>query len=340
MRCVATFGVSVVMAILASGCSQPGEGYVETSLQRYVRSRPPGATVPRDVELSAKTAQSRTRVPLEGVTWLSLGERLSEPSQGTRTPSFAERPEGFVHWRRRRGPAYPGDVWRSFGRDAKELPATMWDDTKAAFTNKWALVGLTAAVAAGVGLDAANANGRVGDHYIKHGPQLNPFWDSVGDIGGNPGLHFAVAGAIYFTSLYRDDVRNYEVSKALINALAINGLATIAMKGIVRSESPNGDDSGWPSGHTSSTFCLATVMYQAYGPWVGVPLFAFATYVGYERVDAMNHDFNDVISGALIGIVIGYAVYDNHAPRILGMDIIPYANLERSAFGVALSKEW
>ena len=162
----------------------------------------------------------------------------------------------------------------------------------------------------------------------------------VGDVGGNPGLHFGVAGAMYFASLANGDVKTYETSKALINALAINGLTTLALKGLAHTDSPNGDPFGWPSGHTSSTFCLATVMHEAYGPVVGVPLFIFASFVGYERIDARNHDFNDVISGAIIGIAIGHAVMKNHQPKILGFEVIPWSDPANNSVGIALVKEF
>ena len=79
---------------------------------------------------------------------------------------------------------------------------------------------------------------------------------------------------------------------------------------------------------------------EAYGPWVGVPMFAFASFVGYERIDARNHDFSDVISGALIGIAIGHAVSQNHQTRILGMEILPFANPRTGAVGLALTRSW
>jgi len=287
-------------------------------------------------DVLAKTASSESPATKK-TSWLTLVKASSE------TPSKVKPPMGKslpLPWEKRRGPAYPGDIWRSFGRDAKELPLTIWDDTKATFTDKWALVGFAASVAVGAAIDGANWNGCAADHYRKNRSQLNTFWDNVGDVGGNPGLHFALAGAMYFNSLYKNDVKNYEVSKALINALAVNGLTTLALKGIANSESPNGDDFGWPSGHTSSTFCFATVMNKAYGPWVGVPLFAFASYVGYERIDARNHDLNDVVSGAIIGIVIGHMVYQNHEPKIAGMDLLPYVDPERGAVGIALAKSW
>jgi len=81
------------------------------------------------------------------------------------------------------------------------------------------------------------------------------------------------------------------------------------------------------------------VLHEAYGPWVGVPLFAFATFVAYERVDARNHDLSDVVSGALIGIAIGRAVMKNHHPRVFGFDVIPYAH-PNGATGLALVKQF
>jgi len=145
---------------------------------------------------------------------------------------------------------------------------------------------------------------------------------------------------MYFTSLATGDVKAYQTSKALTNALAINGLTTLALKGLTRTRSPNGDPCGWPSGHASSSFCFATVMYEAYGPVVGIPLFAFASFVGYERIDARNHDFSDVLSGALIGVAIGHAVMQNHKPRILGFEVVPWADPANGSVGVALSREF
>lgn len=274
----------------------------------------------------------------DNLTWLSMGQLLArETAEAERQPP----PQAdFVPWPQRRGPAYPGDFWRSFGRDAKELPATIWGDTKATVTDRWALVGFALAGASGIALSASDADDRVADHYTKHGSQLSGFWDTVGDVGGNPGTHFAIAGAMYFTSLVRNDVKTYEVSKTLINALAINGVVTLALKGLTRTRSPNGDRWGWPSGHASSSFCFATVMYEEYGPWVGIPLFAFASYVGYERVDARNHDFSDVISGALLGMVIGHAVAKNHELKVFGMDIVPFTDPASGTVGVALTKRW
>jgi len=278
----------------------------------------------------------------QGDNWLAAGQQLAQANtqNNQAAEGMAIQGAGYVPWRERVGPAYPGDFWRSFGRDLKELPATLLDDTKATVTNPVSLVCLGLAGAAGIALQGNNGDDQVEHHFARNGGQLSDFWDSVGDAGGNPGTHFAIAGAAYLTSLARGDTRTYEVSKTLLNALIINGLATEVLKVAARTESPNGDQMGWPSGHASSSFCFATVMHEAYGPWVGVPLYGFAAFVGYERLDARNHDFSDVISGALIGIAIGHAVSTNHQPKFLSMDVVPYVEPRTGAVGVALSKAW
>lgn len=262
-------------------------------------------------------------------------EATTEPTSQASSEPAAK----FVPWRQRRGPAYPGNYFASVGRDVVELPSTVWDDTTAMVKDPVFWVGMGGAAAAGIAIHATDVDTTV-NHRTREHRELNSFWDSVGDAGGNPGTAFAAAGAMYFTTLAFNDTRDYEVSKTLINALAINDLTTLLLKACTETRSPNGDEWGWPSGHTSSAFCFATVMCESYGPCVGVPFYAFAGYVGYERIDARNHDFSDVVSGMLIGITIGHVVSKHHEARIFGMDVVPYANPENGAMGIALAKQF
>ena len=322
---------TVLTGVLATGLffcgvSQAGEQQLLDALARYERATQTVAPpAPADEE----------------ATWLAMADEIAEDSW-TRADDAkdADGQRAYTPWKQRRGPAYPGSFWPSFGRDIKEFAPMMWDDTKATVTNPFSLVMLAAAGVTGITLSGGGGNAQVQEHFTKRGSQLNTFWDTVGDVGGNPGAHFAFAGALYIASLARHDDRNYEAAKSMLSALAINGIATMGLKVMARTESPNGDEFGWPSGHTSSSFCFAAVMYEHYGPWVGVPLYAFAAFVGYERIDARNHDFADVISGALIGIAIGHAVGRNHQPRVLGMDIVPFTDPRRGGIGIALAKQW
>lgn len=347
-------GGLLAVAAMACGCSQrPDElalaAMEDSGLRLAARNSRPLDLAAAD-QRAAGAPVVRSDTLGADPTWFALGLALAQEAREAADEAAGEaatkpttRPadaRGYVHWRRRHGPAYPGDFWPSFGQWWKELPATLWDDTVATVTNPVSLAGIVAAGVSGIVINASGADNRVSDHYDKHGPALEKSWDLVGDIGGNPGTHFAVAGAMYLTSLARMDKENYEKASTLINALAINGLVTLALKGATGTRSPNRDPFGWPSGHTSSTFCFATVIYEEYGPWVGLPLFAFAGFVGYERIDARNHDFSDVISGALLGMAIGHAVAQNHQPRVMGFDVMPYVDPSRNAVGLVFSKSW
>ncbi len=290
-------------------------------------------------EVGRQMHRDATRIPIPADALLSAEAASSESSEAQGHSSAPEDGKGYVHWKKRIGPAYPDDILRSFGRDAKEFLPMVWDDTKAIANSKFAWIMFSASGAAGIALSGNRGNDQVADHFTKNSHQLSDFWDNVGDVGGNPGLHFAVAGAAYFASQANGDNKTYEVSKSMLSALSINGLMTMGLKVAARTESPNGDEFGWPSGHTSSSFCFAAVMYEHYGPAVGLPLYAFASFVGYERIDARNHDFADVISGAMIGMAVGHVVAGNHQPKILGMDVLPYTD-PRGGVGLLLTGEF
>ena len=44
-------------------------------------------------------------------------------------------------------------------------------------------------------------------------------------------------------------------------------------------------------------------MHKRYGFKVSVPYYIVAAYVGYSRVDANQHEIEDVVVGALVGIL-------------------------------------
>ena len=72
----------------------------------------------------------------------------------------------------------------------------LWDDTVGLSRNRASIGLLLAAGAAGIALQGPNADDPIERNYEKHGSQLNSGWDTVGDAGGNPGIHFAAAGAM------------------------------------------------------------------------------------------------------------------------------------------------
>jgi membrane-associated phospholipid phosphatase len=84
-------------------------------------------------------------------------------------------------------------------------------------------------------------------------------------------------------------------------------LITQVLKLGINKERPDGSDNrSFPSGHTSAAFAGATFLERRYGYKVGIPAYVAASFVGYSRIQADKHYLEDVLSGALIGIGIGY----------------------------------
>jgi undecaprenyl-diphosphatase len=82
-------------------------------------------------------------------------------------------------------------------------------------------------------------------------------------------------------------------------------------KGIIvnKSGSPCLDPS-FPSGHSSTSFMLATSLSLAYPKWyVIAPVYLYAGTVAYSRMDLGVHYPTDVFAGALIGSGTAYLTY-------------------------------
>jgi membrane-associated phospholipid phosphatase len=64
----------------------------------------------------------------------------------------------------------------------------------------------------------------------------------------------------------------------------------------------SGGSPSFPSGHTSSSFALATSLSLSYPKWyVIVPSYVWAGTVAYSRMDLGMHYPSDVLAGAVIG---------------------------------------
>jgi len=235
-----------------------------------------------------------------------------------------------------RGPL-PG-FGQSVKRDVKQMPGTLWNDTKNVYTNTGNLIILGLAGGASIAL-RPEVDDDIADHYDKHHTFTEDWRDTFGALG-NPGTHFAVAGVMYLVGQQMPSTKTYEVGRTLFSALIINDVSTVLLKLAACDESPNGEDWAWPSGHVSSTATLAAVMHEAYGPLAGIPLYGLTGLVAVERMDDREHWFSDVVFGAAMGWVIGHTVASGHRPEMFGGEIVPYADPKSGGAGVAWVKSF
>lgn len=119
-------------------------------------------------------------------------------------------------------------------------------------------------------------------------------WNDAGRVGEVA----LVAAALGKTIAERDGGGGKQFALNMGTTIA----TTEALKRAVGSERPNGrNDRSFPSGHTSISFSAAGHLHARYGWEWGAPALAAAAFVGWSRVEANEHRWEDVIAGALLG---------------------------------------
>jgi membrane-associated phospholipid phosphatase len=151
------------------------------------------------------------------------------------------------------------------------------------------LAGGLAATALSFHYDHEILDNRSFDHAFPH--ESSKYASALGS--GFPGIAIAL-GQIY-----------WDRGNGLMHArsVALTSVTHFSLALLTQRERPNKSNKlSFPSGHTSSSFATATSLAYAYGPWIGVPAFAVAAFVGGSRVADNAHWFSDTVAGAALGI--------------------------------------
>ena len=136
-------------------------------------------------------------------------------------------------------------------------------------------------------------------------------------------VQFGIAGAVYLSGISTRHQRAAELGSALLQAQAVEGLTTQALKYAVGRSRPDGGHYSFPSGHTSSAFATADILLQRFGWRAGVPAYVAAAYVAASRLSERQHYPSDVVFGAAVGIASARTV--QHAGRAKSLQISPVA---------------
>jgi membrane-associated phospholipid phosphatase len=128
----------------------------------------------------------------------------------------------------------------------------------------------------------------------------------------------------------------------MLSALAITDVTTYSLKFIVDTERPNGHSYAFPSAHTASSFCAASVLDEFYGPEIGIPAYIGAAFVGWRMMDSGDHWASDVLFGGTLGYVVGHTVAGKHKQfELAGFHIEPMVPLgEHPSNGIVLVKRF
>jgi membrane-associated phospholipid phosphatase len=140
-------------------------------------------------------------------------------------------------------------------------------------------------------------------------------WGEGSKVIGNFGVaqyQIPVILGAYVYTVYAQDYYQHDMMMSLISAYTLFGISTVTIKGIADTNRPsdtwNGGKLGFPSWHDGSMFCMAAVLDDYEGHWIGYPLYIFAGLIGFSRIDTRDHNLSDVIFGGVLGYVIGKSV--------------------------------
>ena len=226
-------------------------------------------------------------------------------------------------------------------RVVDEFPATFISDANATFTNSTNLAALLLAGGTSIVMHNTDADKNLNNNFERH-RAFNDTSDKFFDYAGNPAIHLGATGLWYLLSQSNNDKLNQECAWTMLNALALTDTVTFGLKVIVNTERPNGGSFSFPSAHTASSFCAASVLDEFYGPGVGIPAYIGAAMVGWRMMDAHDHWASDVLFGGTLGYVVGHSVAAKHKQlEIAGFQVEPMMAFGAyPATGIAMVKRF
>ena len=167
------------------------------------------------------------------------------------------------------------------------------------------------------------------DHQVKLYAQtkglLSDDISHFGDMYGGRWGHWLLWSSILATSL--DNGKKAKLSKKMefsTLAMVTNGILTETMKRVFGRTRPNGSCcKSFPSGHTSHSFTIATIVNELYGNQMGIAAYCLAVLVATSRINDNKHYLSDVLFGAGVGTAVGRGFALAYRDRLNDNGIVP-----------------
>jgi hypothetical protein len=224
--------------------------------------------------------------------------------------------------------------------DISGFPSRLLYDANEVFSKPSNLAALLLAGGASVAMHNSDADKNLNDNL--HRRAFNDTSDKIFDVGGNPWTHLGATGLWYLFSQANDDELNQQRAESLLSALLITDATIFTLKAIRNNDTPNGNDLAWPSGHTASSFCVASVLDEYYGPQVGIPAYIGAAIVGWRMMDSGDHWASDILFGGTLGYIVGHSVAAKDKQlEIAGFKVEPMIDFgSRPSTGIVLVRRF
>lgn len=210
----------------------------------------------------------------------------------------------------------------SFVYDVRNFPLRLWQDVQALPSIENGVILGLGGLAAGVSHDEWDDDVR--DWTRSPGRHMGGPNDVL-DVVASAYTVYGVSALMYGTSLFTEDPKLHAFSLDMISSLSLELPAVYGLKKAFDTERPNGDDGGFPSGHTAVATSFAALLNSYYGPWAGLAGASFAGLVAFHRIDDRKHDLSDVIFGAALGYVAGQTAADVNEVPVVHAHLLPLA---------------
>jgi hypothetical protein len=142
--------------------------------------------------------------------------------------------------------------------------------------------------------------------------------------------------------LYLRD-KDPKAAERFTEAVGVTAALTDVLKRATRLSRPNGDPTGFPSGHASAAFAWATFMAERHpqSKWF---YYGAASVVGWSRVELNAHYPYQVIAGALLGHFVAEHYAHKKQSKILdSISLDAFPNSRSSSFDLTARvslKKW
>ena len=131
----------------------------------------------------------------------------------------------------------------------------------------------------------------------------------VANLYGSTRYTLLATGGLLTVAHAADFRRLQPVASETLRAILLAKVVVIPLKrGVGRQRPDASNNLSFPSGHTANAFALTTVLTRRYGWLLGLPLYTVTAFVAPARIEREKHYFSDVIGGAALGTLAGWAV--------------------------------